>query len=92
MREDLQRLIEQMRQGGILYDEAVSVFRKAFITSVLRENGGNICKAAAALKLHRNTLARMCSELEVNPKALRPARRHPPTSVRPSAQATRSAR
>ncbi|HEU5451534.1 MAG TPA: helix-turn-helix domain-containing protein [Terriglobales bacterium] len=77
MRESLESLVEQIRRGGILYREAVGEFKKAYLAAVLRANNGNLSKAAAALALHRNTLARICAELALDPKEFRPSRRSP---------------
>ena len=75
MRESLDDVIVQMRQGGILYDEAIGAFRRAFISAALRAKGGNACKAAAAMGVHRNTLRRLCTELEVDAMEFRRAQR-----------------
>jgi Fis family transcriptional regulator, factor for inversion stimulation protein len=63
MKDQLQQLVRQMYQSGILYSEAVREFKKRFILDVLRENRGNQCKAARELGMHRNTLSRTIAEL-----------------------------
>jgi len=78
MRGELDALISQMHRGGILYAEAVREFRKAFIATVLRESNGNQSKAARELGMHRNTLSRTVSALELDLPALRPGSRRPP--------------
>ena len=78
MRSELDALISRMHEGGILYTEAVREFRKAFIATVLRENNGNQSKAARELGMHRNTLSRTVSALELDLRALRPSSRRPP--------------
>jgi Fis family transcriptional regulator len=78
MRDALDALITQMYEGGILYAEAVREFRKAFIAAMLRENNGNQSKAARELGMHRNTLGRTASALELDVRALRPGSRRPP--------------
>jgi transcriptional regulator with GAF, ATPase, and Fis domain len=78
MRGELDALIHQMHRGGILYTEAVREFKKAFIARVLRENNGNQSKAARELGMHRNTLTRVSSMLELDVRALRPGSRRPP--------------
>ena len=78
MRGELDALISRMHNGGILYTEAVREFRKAFIATVLRENNGNQSKAARELGMHRNTLTRTASALELDLRALRPGSRRPP--------------
>ena len=78
MRSEIDALINQMHKGGILYTEAVREFRKAFITTVLRENHGNQSKAVRELDMHRNTLSRTLSALRLDVRALRPGARRPP--------------
>jgi len=78
MRGELDALISQIHQGGILYPEAVREFRKAFIAMVLREHNGNQIQAARTLGMHRNTLSRMISALDLDVGALRPGARQPP--------------
>ena len=82
MRSELDALINQMHKGGILYVEAVREFRKAFIATVLRENNGNQSKTARELGMHRNTLTRTASALELDVRALRPGLRRLPRSER----------
>ena len=83
MRGELDALISRMQKGGILYTEAVREFRKAFIATVLRESNGNQSKAARELSMHRNTLSRTASALELDIRALsrRPPGREPSLSV-----------
>jgi Fis family transcriptional regulator, factor for inversion stimulation protein len=88
MRGELDALISQMLKGGILYTEAVREFRKAFIATVLRENNGNQSKAARELRMHRYTLTRTASALELDVRALRPDSRRPPGKA-PSLPAVR---
>jgi DNA-binding NtrC family response regulator len=78
MRGELDALIKRMHEGGILYAEAVREFRKAFIATVLRENNGNQSKAARELRMHRNTLSRIASALELDVHTLRSGGRRPP--------------
>lgn len=92
MRGELDALINQMHNGGILYAEAVREFRKAFITTVLRENNGNQSKAARELGMHRNTLSRLVSVLELDVRALRPGSRRLPGSERLLSVAKRASR
>jgi DNA-binding NtrC family response regulator len=77
----LESLVVKMDRGGISYREALSEFRKAFVCAALRENKGNLSKAAPALGLHRNTLTRICFELQIDTRSFRPGRRRPPKSA-----------
>ena len=83
MKEQLESLVLQMVRGGIRYSEAVQEFKKAFLTKVLTENGGNQCQAAKALGMHRNSLGRTLANLEMNARALRTQLRRPPRGERP---------
>lgn len=58
MKDQLESLIGQMVDRGILFDEAVSEFEKKFIKRVLDRSRGNQSRAARVLGIHRNTLSR----------------------------------
>ena len=62
MREQLEQLVEEMVAKGIRYEDAVREFDKRFIAQVLIKAGGNLCKAAHLLGVHRNTLSRKIAE------------------------------
>lgn len=66
MKEQLENLINQMVDRGILYDEALTEFEKKFIRNVLERNQWNQCKAARVLGIHRNTLSRKISEYKIH--------------------------
>jgi DNA-binding NtrC family response regulator len=81
MSDELDSLVKQMHQRGILYREAVSEFQKVFIASVLREYKGNLSTAAPKLGMHRNSLTRVISQLGLDISVFRSPRRRPPASV-----------
>lgn len=56
MKDQLEALVTQMIDRGLLYDEAISEFERKFILKVLEKNHGNQTKAAKAMGIHRNTL------------------------------------
>ena len=56
MKDQLEALVTQMIDRGLLYDEAISEFERRFILKVLEKNQGNQTKAAKAMGIHRNTL------------------------------------
>jgi Fis family transcriptional regulator, factor for inversion stimulation protein len=62
MREDLERLIDEMVTKGIRYEDAQREFEKRFIARVLAKADGNVCRAADVLGIHRNTLSRKIAE------------------------------
>ncbi len=66
MKDQLESLINQMIEQGILYTDAVSEFEKKFIKQVLEKNKGNHSKAAVVLGIHRNTLSRKVEDLGLN--------------------------
>jgi DNA-binding NtrC family response regulator len=62
MREQLERLIDEMVTKGVRYDDAQREFEKKFIAHVLEKSDGNLCRAADVLGMHRNTLSRKLTE------------------------------
>ncbi|MGB2592993.1 MAG: helix-turn-helix domain-containing protein [Candidatus Acidiferrum sp.] len=58
MKDQLEGLVIQMVDRGILFDEAVEEFEKRFIKRVLDRANGNQSRAAQVLGIHRNTLSR----------------------------------
>lgn len=65
MRDQLEALIQEMLDKGILYDDARREFEKMFITRALQRAGGSVGQAAELLGLHRNTVARKMAEYRV---------------------------
>ena len=88
MKAQLDELVMQTYKGGITYSEALREFKKAFLKKVLKEHNGNQCKAAVDLGMHRNSLARTISDLQLEVRALRPGSRRPPGRA-PSLSAVR---
>lgn len=66
MNEALEALVTEMIEKGILFDEARTEFERRFIKQILDRHDGNQSKAAIALGMHRNTLSRKLTELELN--------------------------
>lgn len=58
MKDQLEALVGQLVERGILFDEAIGEFEKRFIKKVMENHGGNQVRAARALGIHRNTLSR----------------------------------
>ena len=56
--ERLQKLVEEMVDEGVQFDDAVHEFEKRFISRVLGQFDGSLTKTADALGIHRNTLTR----------------------------------
>jgi len=72
VRDQLEGLILQMVDRGILFDEAVGEFEKRFIKRVLDRNNGNQSRAAEVLGIHRNTLSRKMTEYKLDHRRPRP--------------------
>jgi DNA-binding NtrC family response regulator len=62
MREQLERLVDEMVTKGVRLEDAQREFEKKFIAQVLTRADGNLCKAADLLGMHRNTLSRKMTE------------------------------
>ena len=62
MKEQLERLVEEMVARGISFEDARREFEKKFIANVLSKSDGNLCQAADVLGIHRNTLSRKIAE------------------------------
>lgn len=68
MRDQLEALVGQMVERGILFDEAVNEFEKRFIKRVLDRSKGNQSRAARLLGIHRNTLSRKIGLYKIDPR------------------------
>lgn len=66
MKDQLEGLVSQMVERGILFDEAVGEFEKRFIKRVLERTEGNQSRAAQILGIHRNTLSRKIDEYKLD--------------------------
>ena len=66
MKDELEGLVSQMVERGILFEEAVSEFEKRFIKRVLDRANGNQSRAAEMLGIHRNTLSRKIEEYKLD--------------------------
>ena len=80
MKDQLESLVNQMIEHGILFTDAVSEFEKRFIKRMLEKTNGNHSKAAVELGIHRNTLSRKVDELGLDHRPKRA--RQPPAESR----------
>jgi DNA-binding NtrC family response regulator len=69
VRDQLDRLVQEMLEKGILYDDARREFEKMFIARALQRSKGNVGDAAELLGLHRNTVARKMTEYRIKRSA-----------------------
>jgi Fis family transcriptional regulator, factor for inversion stimulation protein len=66
VKDQLEGLVTQMVDRGILFDEAIGEFEKRFIKRTLERADGNQCRAARMLGIHRNTLSRKIGEYKLD--------------------------
>ena len=69
LRDQLDRLVDEMVSKGIRYDEAQREFEKKFIMQVLVKADGKLGRAADLLGIHRNTLTRKMAEYRLRRSA-----------------------
>ena len=62
VRDQLNRLVDEMVSKGILYEDARQEFERRFISRALTRSKGNFGRAAKMIGIHRNTLSRKVSE------------------------------
>jgi len=62
VKQQMDSLISEMVEKGILFTEARREFEKRFIARVLQRHRGNLSKAAKDLRIHRNTLGKKIEE------------------------------
>ncbi len=65
MKQQLDSLVTEMVERGILFDEARREFEKRFIARVLQRHRGNLSRAAKDLRIHRNTLGKKIEEYKL---------------------------
>ena len=67
--ERLERLVDEMVDRGVIFDDAIHEFEKRFILRVLTKFKGSLTKTAEALGMHRNTLTRKMGEYKIKRRA-----------------------
>ena len=65
MRDQLEKLVQDLLDKGIMYDDARREFEKVFIAKALQRSRGNVGDAAELLGMHRNTIARKITEYRI---------------------------
>ena len=65
----MDKLVTEMLDKGVLYEDARREFEKMFIARALQRTRGNLGDAAGLLGLHRNTIARKISEYRIKRSA-----------------------
>ncbi len=77
MKTQLEEIALKMYRSGMSYPDAIAEFKKAVIQNALKECGGHQVNAAQHLGIHRNSLARLISELRLEAHDFRPTPRRP---------------
>jgi DNA-binding NtrC family response regulator len=67
--ERLDRLVDEMVEKGVQFDDAVREFEKRFISRVLGACDGSLTKTAGTLGIHRNTLTRKMGAYKIKKRA-----------------------
>ena len=67
MKQQLESLVSEMIDKGILFTDARREFEKKFISQVLEQHRGNLSRAALDLRIHRNTLGKKIAEYKIQP-------------------------
>jgi DNA-binding NtrC family response regulator len=68
--DKIERLVEEMVDKDVQFEDAVREFEKRFISQVLGRCAGSLTKTAEALGIHRNTLTRKMTEYKVKRRAV----------------------
>ena len=75
LRERMELVISELVDGQVMLDEAVTEFEKLYIETALARYSDHLSNTAAALGIHRNTLAkRVSSYREIKVKKKRASR------------------
>jgi DNA-binding NtrC family response regulator len=67
--ERLEKLVEDMVDRGVHFDDAVHEFEKRFISRILGRCDGSLTKSADTLGMHRNTLTRKMRQYKLKRRA-----------------------
>jgi len=62
MKQQLDSLVSEMIEKGILFVDAKREFEKHFLSRMLQRHRGTLSKAARDLGIHRNTLGKKIEE------------------------------
>lgn len=71
IKEILEGVIDEMVEKGIFWNEAQQQFEKLFLIRALQQSGGNLCRAADTMGVHRNTLTKKLREFNLDKKSFK---------------------
>ena len=78
MRTRLEALIDEMLDGQIMLDEALTEFEKLYIQKALARNKEHLSRTATKLGIHRNTLAKRVAAYRTQERAAAASNNHRP--------------
>ncbi|MDQ3221138.1 MAG: hypothetical protein M3Q26_10425 [Acidobacteriota bacterium] len=64
-------IINEMLDGRILLDEAITEFEKLYIQKALERHSDHVSNTAAALGIHRNTLSKRVAGYRASEKSVK---------------------
>ena len=67
LRDRMERMINELLDGHILLEEAIGEFEKIYIQNALTRHSDHVSETAAALGIHRNTLAKRIASYKTPP-------------------------
>ena len=67
--ERLDKLVEEMVDKGVQFEDAIHELEKRFIVRVLGRCDGSLTRAAETLGIHRNTLTRKMGEYKIKKRS-----------------------
>ncbi len=68
LRSQMEILIDEMLDGQIMLNEAISEFEKLYIQKALQRNSEHLSNTADTLGIHRNTLSKRVSTYQTKHK------------------------
>lgn len=66
LKDGLDSIVNELVRSGISLAQAREEFERQFISATLLSNGGNLCRSARSLGVHRNTLRNKVTSLGIS--------------------------
>lgn len=66
LKDKLSPIVDALVRSGISLAQAREEFERQFISATLDSNGGNLCRSARSLGVHRNTLRNKVTSLGIS--------------------------
>lgn len=72
LKSGLTPIVDELVRRGVTLQQARQEFERQFIEASLKSNGGNLCRSARSLGVHRNTLRNKVSNLGIPDRDAKP--------------------